>query len=71
MAWLDIIKSAKHLDCCERTTWTLINTGDLRFSRLPDGSIRIKQEWLDDYLLAREDQSTVDRIVNEVLAEFI
>jgi len=65
--WLKIKSAALRQDLSERKMRDLLKEG-LRHSRLPSGTILIKDEWLDEYFGSYEvKENQIDNIVDEVM----
>jgi len=68
--WLKIKSAAKRQDLSERTIRELLKKG-LRHSRLPSGTILIKDAWLDEYFGFFEvKKNQVDEIVDDIIRGF-
>ncbi len=68
--WLKTKTGSRYADVSIRTFRDWLKSG-LRHSRLPSGSIRIKKEWIDEYLNGFEVvENEVDVIVDDVLKNF-
>ncbi len=76
--WLKVKSAAKYADVSERTVRSWLKAG-LRHCRLKSknpekrpGTVLIKPEWIDGYLLQFESQENeVEQIVDEVFASLI
>lgn len=70
---MTVKQGSEHAAACERTFRTWMTKG-LRYVKLPTGGVRIKLEWIDEWLESFEvkherTKSQVDGIVDEVMAE--
>lgn len=70
--WLKVKSAAKRADHSDPRTvkkWTKMG---LRHSRLPNGTILIKPEWLDQFLESFEVvENEVEKITDEIMKEVI
>ncbi len=67
--WYKPKQAAEYAGMKERTGRTWIKNG-LRHVRLPSGTILIKREWIDQYLMGYEHKGNeIDDIVDEVIGK--
>ena len=69
--WMSVKSAARYCDMSTRSFRDLLKNG-LRYSRLPSGRIKVKTEWLDDYMNQYEQNtpcSDIECIVNGVLSD--
>ena len=70
MGWMKIKSAAAYADVSSRTMRRLLKQG-LRYSRLPSGTVLIKQSWIDEYLTQFESsEDEVRQVVDEVVKKF-
>lgn len=68
--WLKISTAKEYVDVSDTRTLKKWFKHGLRFSQDESGSIRIKRQWLDDFLEAREvNRKKIDEIVSDVCEE--
>ncbi len=70
MGWMKIKAAACYSGVSERTLrdWLKQN---LRYSRLPTGTILIKGQWIDEYIEQFSSQDNqIEKIVNSVMRDF-
>lgn len=69
--WRKVPNAADYVDLSSRIMRDLIKKGEIRYAKLPSGTILIKMEWLDQYLESREvRQSAMDHIIEDVMKHF-
>ncbi len=67
--WLKPTPAAEYCGVCVRTFRPWLKKG-LRHIRLPSGSILIKKEWIDDFLVSFEIvENRVDDLVDDIIGE--
>jgi excisionase family DNA binding protein len=67
--WLTIDQTSEYAQVSRRTIEVWLKDG-LRFSRV-GRTVRIRREWIDEYLEAFSIQSNVDQVIEEIRAEMI
>ena len=71
IGWLKIKSGAEYSGFCVRTFRPWLKQG-LRHVRLQSGTILVKREWIDQFLLGYEHgHDRVDNVVSEVMAGLI
>jgi len=66
--WLKIKHAAEYADISERTLRYWLKQG-LRHAR-KDGTVYIRPQWIDNFLLQYEVDNDVENTVDAILAEF-
>lgn len=69
--WGKVPTVARYADLSPRTIRSLLKSGEIRYTRLPSGTILIKLAWIDEYL---ESKATMDNqldiITKDILSDF-
>ena len=69
MSWKKIKAASQYAGISERLFRDFLKKG-LRHSRLPSGTILVKEAWLDEYFESFEvKENQIEKIVNEVVKE--
>ena len=62
---------AQYSDLSSRKIRMLMKAGEIRYVKLPTGTVLIKLEWIDTYLKSREvKQGVMDHIIEDVMKHF-
>jgi hypothetical protein len=66
--WLKTKSAMFYIDMKDARAFKKLLNAGLRYVRLPNGEIRIKKSWVDEYLIGLERTGNdVDQIVSEVM----
>jgi hypothetical protein len=69
--WLKTKSAMLYIDIKDKRTFRkILKDGDLRYSVLPNGEIRIKRSWLDEFMEGLEvNKQDADGIVRELMRD--
>lgn len=70
IVWFKQKNAMKYADIKDTRSFRRLLADGLRHVRLPNGQIRVRKDWVDEYLEGLEAQAgRVDAIVDEVISE--
>lgn len=69
--WGKVPTIAHYADLSPRTIRNLIKAGEIRYTKLPTGTILIKLAWIDEYLESKAiTDNQLDLITKDILSDF-